>query len=72
MSNFITTFCTVYTCAFLFLSQYMNEHNHRILYNKMNIIDNKVSRICSKYNIKNEDLNEKEEFEKLQKQMKNL
>jgi hypothetical protein len=53
--SFIRDFCTVYTCAFLFLSSFINEQNNSFLNKKLNEIDNKLNRICIHNNIKFEE-----------------
>jgi hypothetical protein len=53
--SFIKDFCIVYTCAFVFLSSFINEQNNYFLNKRLNEIDNKLNKICIHNNIKIED-----------------
>jgi hypothetical protein len=53
--SFVRDFCTVYTCAFLFLSGFINEQNNSYLNKRLNVIDNKLNKICIHNNINFED-----------------
>ena len=53
--SFIKDFCIVYTCAFVFLSSFINEKNNFFLNKRLNEIDNKLNKICIHNNIKIED-----------------
>lgn len=53
--SFIKDFCIVYTCAFVFLSSFINEKNNYFLNKRLNEIDNKLNKICIHNNIKIED-----------------
>ena len=53
--SFVRDFCTVYTCAFLFLSSFINEKNNSFLNKRLNEIDNKLNKICIHNNIKIEE-----------------
>ena len=53
--SFVRDFCTVYTCAFLFLSSFINEKNNSFLNKRLNDIDNKINKICIHNKIKIEE-----------------
>jgi hypothetical protein len=53
--SFVRDFCTVYTCAFLFLSSLINEQNNSLLNKRLNDIDNKINKICIHNKINFED-----------------
>lgn len=53
--SFVRDFCTVYTCAFLFLSSFINEKNNSFLNKRLNEIDNKLNKIYIHNNIKIEE-----------------
>ena len=54
--SFVRDFCTVYTCAIVYLSSFINEKNNSFLNKRLNEIDNKLNRICIHNNIKIEEL----------------
>ena len=54
--SFITNFCTVYTCAFLFFSGFINEQNNSVLNKRLNEIDKKLNKICIHNNIKIDEI----------------